>query len=141
MTKQNEKQAPQAPEVDGTTAPEVEAPSAPVSLEKATETVATIAEAIGAREKDVRRWLRAQTRATLGKAGAADVLPGKGGRYAFTPSQAREIGALYGARKATAGTQAPALAILAALAGVTVAPVEAPAGADMTPAPGEAPAL
>lgn len=97
--------------------PEAEgAPVAPEAQESATETVESIAAAVGATPKDVRRWLRAQTRGALGKAGAADVLPGKGGRYAFTPSQAQAITALYGARKATAGTQAPALAILAALA-------------------------
>lgn len=133
MTKSSSTQAPQAQQ-DSTTALE-SATEAPEAQEQATETVESIASAVGATPKDVRRWLRAQTRATLGKAGAADVLPGKGGRYAFTPTQAQQIGALYGTRKAQAGTQAPALAILSALA------PQALVADDMTPRPGQAPAL
>lgn len=83
--------------------------------------VADVAEAAGVTQKDMRRWLRAQAR----HAGAGDVLPGKGGRYAFTPGQAEAIVSAYGRSKAQRGTSAPAEAILAALAPVApAAPVE-----------------
>lgn len=78
--------------------------------------VEALASAVGASQKDVRRWLRAQTREALGRAGAADVLPGKGGRYAFTPAHVEALARAYGASKASKGTTAPATAILAALA-------------------------
>lgn len=88
-------------------APEQSAPeSAPSAL-----TVADIAEQAGASQKDVRRWLRAQAR----NAGAGDVLPGKGGRYAFTPEQASALVSAYGRSKAQRGTTAPASAIVSAL--------------------------
>lgn len=73
--------------------------------------VADIAEQAGVSSKDMRRWLRAQAR----HAGAGDALPGKGGRYAFTPEQASAIVGAYGRSKAQRGTNAPATAILAAL--------------------------
>jgi hypothetical protein len=72
--------------------------------------VAHLAEQAGVSQKDMRRWLRAQAR----NAGAGDVLPGKGGRYAFTGEQAALIVAAYGRSKATRGTLAPAAALVAA---------------------------
>lgn len=95
--------ASKAPEQAPTVTPE--APQGALS-------VADVAEQAGVSQKDMRRWLRAQAR----HAGAGDALPGKGGRYAFTPEQASAIVGAYGRSKATRGTQAPAAAILAALA-------------------------
>lgn len=110
----------------------VEAPEAPAEaiVEAPAEApvgvgVEALASAVGASPKDVRRWLRAQTREALGKAGAAEALPGKGGRYAFTPADVEALARAYGASKASKGTRAPASAILAALA--PTAPAEAPA--------------
>lgn len=74
--------------------------------------VEALAEATGASSKDVRRWLRAQAR----DAGAGDVLPGKGGRYAFTQAHVEALARAYGASKARKGTSAPAEAIVSALA-------------------------
>lgn len=144
MTKRNEQEqeAPQAPEQDITpeqstehlidvlTGQEPQAPEAPaVSLVKV-QGVEALAEAVGATQKDVRRWLRAQTRAAAATPQeAAEALPGKGKRYAFTDEQVQALAALYGARKGAAGTQAPASLILAALAPA------APADADADEAP------
>jgi hypothetical protein len=92
-----------------------EAPAVPTEAPKAPEgalSVADVAEQAGVSQKDMRRWLRAQAR----NAGAGDALPGKGGRYAFTPEQAAAIVGAYGRSKAQRGTQAPAAAILSALA-------------------------
>lgn len=102
-----------APRARKVTTPTVEAP-APVEQEAPAGalSVADVAEQAGVTQKDMRRWLRAQAR----HAGAGDALPGKGGRYAFTPEQASAIVGAYGRSKATRGTQAPAAAILAALA-------------------------
>ena len=100
----------------------VKAPEAPAVTEAPAEapqgalSVADVAEAAGVTSKDLRRWLRAQTREALGRNGAAEVLPGKGGRYAFTPEQAQALVSAYGRSKAQRGTQAPAAAILSALA-------------------------
>lgn len=102
-----------------TQAPAVEAPAvteAPVEAQGALS-VADVAEQAGVSQKDMRRWLRAQARTI----GAGDALPGKGGRYAFTPEQAQALAQAYGRSKAQRGTQAPAQAILAALAPVTPA--------------------
>lgn len=66
----------------------------------------------GAEPKAFRRWLRAQAR----NAGAGDALPGKGGRYGYTPEQAEALAGAYTRAKASKGTHAPAAAILAALA-------------------------
>lgn len=103
----------------------VEAQDAPVQDGAATAPeaqqahgVEALALAVGATSKDVRRWLRAQTREALGRAGAQDVLPGKGGRYAFTPADVEALARAYGASKAQRGTRAPAAAIMAALAPV-----------------------
>lgn len=74
--------------------------------------VEAIAEAAGASAKDVRRWLRAQAR----EAGAGDVLPGKGGRYAFAPEHVEALARAYAAGKARKGTTLPGAAIMAALA-------------------------
>lgn len=93
--------APKAP----AKAPEQAAPEGALS-------VADVAEQAGVTSKDLRRWLRSQARS----AGAGEALPGKGGRYAFTPEQAGAIVSAYGRSKAQRGTQAPAQAILAALA-------------------------
>jgi hypothetical protein len=87
-------------------APEASAPEAQGAL-----SVADVAEQAGVSQKDMRRWLRAQAR----NAGAGDVLPGKGGRYAFTAEQASALVSAYGRSKAQRGTSAPAAAILAAL--------------------------
>lgn len=112
--------APEAPEAPAEAV--VEAPQAPVGVG-----VEALASAVGASPKDVRRWLRAQTREALGKAGAAEALPGKGGRYAFTPEDVQALARAYGASKASKGTRAPASAILAALApAAPAAPAEAP---------------
>jgi hypothetical protein len=62
--------------------------------------VEALAEATGASSKDVRRWLRAQAR----EAGAGDVLPGKGGRYAFDAPTIEALARAYGASKARKGT-------------------------------------
>lgn len=94
-------------------APAVEAPA--VEEAPSGVGVAALAAAVGASQKDVRRWLRAQTRDALGRAGAADVLPGKGGRYAFTPEDVEALARAYGASKGAKGTRAPAAAILAAI--------------------------
>lgn len=94
--------------------PEANAPTeAPTSEAQGALTVADIAEQAGVTSKDMRRWLRAQAR----NAGAGEALPGKGGRYAFTPEQASAIVGAYGRSKAQRGTNAPAEAILAALTG------------------------
>lgn len=77
--------------------------------------VAMLAEEAGVSSKDMRRWLRAQAR----NAGAGEALPGKGGRYAFTPEQAQALVSAYGRSKAQRGTHAPAEAILAALSPVS----------------------
>ena len=101
--------ATQAPVQD---APVQDAPvSAPQDAPEGALSVADVAEAAGVSQKDMRRWLRAQAR----QAGAGDVLPGKGGRYAFTPAQAQALVSAYGRSKAQRGTQAPAQAILSAL--------------------------
>jgi transposase-like protein len=100
------KTSPNAPKAQDVT-PEQEAPKAPESA----LSVADVAEQAGVTSKDMRRWLRAQAR----NAGAGDALPGKGGRYAFTAEQAGAIVGAYGRSKASKGTQAPAVAILAAL--------------------------
>lgn len=76
--------------------------------------VEALAEATGASSKDVRRWLRSQAR----EAGAGDVLPGKGGRYAFSADHVEALARAYGASKARKGTTAPGAAIVAALAPV-----------------------
>lgn len=73
--------------------------------------VEALAEATGASAKDVRRWLRAQAR----EAGAGDVLPGKGGRYAFSATHVEALARAYGASKARKGTTGAADAIMAAL--------------------------
>lgn len=106
----------QAPQEAPVEAPVTEAPKAP----EGTLSVSDVAEAAGVTSKDLRRWLRAQAR----NAGAGDALPGKGGRYAFTVEQAGAIVGAYGRSKASKGTQAPAVAILAALAPVAEAPAE-----------------
>lgn len=100
MASKNSKGAPEAQ----AQAPEQSAPEGALS-------VAHVAEQAGVSQKDMRRWLRAQAR----QAGAGEALPGKGGRYAFTPEQASAIVSAYGRSKAQRGTQAPAAAILAAL--------------------------
>lgn len=87
--------------------------SAPESAPEGALTVADVAEQAGVTSKDMRRWLRAQAR----QAGAGEALPGKGGRYAFTPEQASALVSAYGRSKAQRGTHAPGAAILAALAG------------------------
>lgn len=108
------RKAPQAPQVQDSNveAPAVdapvEAPQAPMHVG-----VEALAAAIGATPKDVRRWLRAQTREALGRAGAAEALPGKGGRYAFTAAHVEALAGAYAASKARKGTQAPASAIVA----------------------------
>ena len=84
---------------------------APQEAPEGALSVADVAEQAGVTSKDLRRWLRAQAR----NAGAGDALPGKGGRYAFTPEQASAIVGAYGRSKAQRGTHAPADAILAAL--------------------------
>ena len=105
------RKAPQAPQVQDSNveAPAVDAPvEAPMHVG-----VEALAAAIGATPKDVRRWLRAQTREALGRAGAAEALPGKGGRYAFTAAHVEALAGAYAASKARKGTQAPASAIVA----------------------------
>ena len=97
--------APKAPESQAPVTDEPKAPEGALS-------VADVAEQAGVSQKDMRRWLRAQAR----NAGAGDALPGKGGRYAFTPEQASALVSAYGRSKAQRGTQAPAQAILSALA-------------------------
>lgn len=74
--------------------------------------IEALIEATGATGKDVRRWLRGQTRL----AGAGDTLPGKGGRYAFTGAQVALIAQAYTSAKARKGTTAPAQALAAFLA-------------------------
>lgn len=92
--------------------------------------IEALAEACGATPKDVRRWLRAQTREAMG-AQAKDALPGKGGRYAFTSAHVSALAQAYASSKARKGTLAPASAILAALAPVQAQDVPAPVeGAD-----------
>lgn len=74
--------------------------------------VEALAEATGASSKDVRRWLRSQAR----EAGAGDVLPGKGGRYAFDAPTVEALAQAYGASKARKGTAEAGRAIVARLA-------------------------
>lgn len=74
--------------------------------------VEALAEATGATSKDVRRWLRSQAR----EAGAADVLPGKGGRYAFDAATVEALAQAYGASKARKGTTEAGRMIAARLA-------------------------
>jgi len=93
-----------------TSAPEASAPTVAPEAQGALS-VADVAEQAGVSQKDMRRWLRAQAR----NAGAGDALPGKGGRYAFTPEQASALVSAYGRSKAQRGTTAPGAAILAAL--------------------------
>ena len=100
-----------APKVTPEQAP-AEAPAEATSEAQGALSVADVAEQAGVSQKDMRRWLRAQAR----NVGAGDALPGKGGRYAFTPEQASALVSAYGRSKAQRGTQAPAAAILAALA-------------------------
>lgn len=95
--------------------------------------IEALAEACGATPKDVRRWLRAQTRDALG-AQAKDALPGKGGRYAFTSAHVSALAQAYTQAKARKGTLAPASAILAALAPVQAQDVPAPVEGADTPA-------
>lgn len=87
----------------------------PVEAQAQGEAKALSVEALAVRlnvtPKDVRRWLRSQAK----QAKAQDTLPGKGGRYAFTPEQAEAIVRLYGATKQAKGTTAPASAIIEAL--------------------------
>lgn len=97
--------------VKAQSAPEQSAPQASAPEAQGALSVADVAEQAGVTQKDMRRWLRAQAR----NAGAGDALPGKGGRYAFTPEQASAIVSAYGRSKAQRGTSAPAEAILAAL--------------------------
>lgn len=74
--------------------------------------VEALAEATGASSKDVRRWLRSQAR----EAGAGDVLPGKGGRYAFDAPTVEALAQAYGASKARKGTAEAGRIIAARLA-------------------------
>lgn len=74
--------------------------------------ITALVEATGANGKDIRRWLRSATKAV----GAGDTLPGKGGRYAFTPDQVDALAAAYRAGKARQGSNAAATALTAALA-------------------------
>ncbi len=93
----------------------VDAPVAPVApVESSAFGVQALADAVGASPKDVRRWLRSQTRSTLGRAGAADVLPGKGGRYAFTQDDIDAYARAYGRAKGAKGTRLAASLILGA---------------------------
>lgn len=114
-----EAQAPVGFEQQRPQAPAVEAPKVSLAKLEAPKalTVEDIASAVGASPKDVRRWLRKQTRAAASSAAEArEALPGKGGRYAFTQAQAQALIGAYGRSKGAVGTQAPALLILAALA-------------------------
>lgn len=85
--------------------------TAPVQAEATHYGIGALVEATGAAPKDVRRWLRAQTRL----AGAGDMLPGKGGRYAFTAEHVEALAKAYSTSKARKGTSAPAAAIVSAL--------------------------
>lgn len=88
-------------------APVTEAPEAPGAY-----SVEALAERVGASQKDVRRWLRARVR----DAGRGDILPGKGGRYAFDGATLEALARAYGASKASKGTHAPGVLIASLLA-------------------------
>lgn len=104
------------------------------ALNTAREAVSTAAQALGTEAlcdaiggnvspKDVRRWLRAATREALGRAGAAEILPGRGGAYAFTAEQVESLARAYRTRTGAAPKRAgaPASVILDALAAREVA--------------------
>lgn len=100
-----------------------EAPEAPEATQEAqgAYSVAALAERVGASQKDVRRWLRARVR----EAGRGDVLPGKGGRYAFDGATLDALARAYGATKGAKGTTAPGL-LLASLFAPVAPEGEAP---------------
>lgn len=86
--------------------------AAPVEAQaQATYGVEALVEATGASAKDVRRWLRAKAR----EAQAGDALPGKGGRYAFTPEGVEALARAYVTSKARKGSTLAGEAIMAAL--------------------------
>lgn len=96
--------------------PNLTAPQAPVNTGAKTLGTEALAEACGVGAKEIRRWLRGMTRDIVGRAAASELLPGRGGAYAFSPNEVEALARAFRTRGARKATSAPATAILDGLA-------------------------